>query len=117
MQPLIDGMQDDVPANRQAAVFGVGVAAHKGGAAWADFVAASIPALFAVTQRANARDDDDVYATENACASVAKILHFNAAKVADVQQVVGAWVDTLPVVNDEEAAPYAYGFLAQLIEQ
>lgn len=117
VQPLIDGMQDGVPANRQAAVYGVGVAAHKGGISWADFVAASIPTLFQVTQRQNAREDDDVYATENACASIAKILHFNGDKVPNVQDVVFAWVDTLPVVNDEEAAPYAYGFLAQLIDQ
>ena len=27
------------------------------------------------------------------------------------------WLDTMPVVNDEEAAPFAYGFLGQLIDQ
>ena len=117
IEPLINGMRDDVPANRQAAVYGVGVAAQKGGEAWADFVAASIPTLFEMTQRPNARDDDDVFATENACATIAKILCFNAGKVPNVQEVVNAWVDTLPVVNDDEAAPYAYSFLAQLIEQ
>lgn len=116
IQPLIAGMQDDVPANRQAAVYGVGVAAHKGGDAWSDFVAASIPTLFQVCRRPNARDEDDVYATENACAAIAKILHYNSSKVQNVQEVVTAWMDTLPVINDEEAAPYAYSFLAQLIE-
>lgn len=117
IQPLVDGMRDDVPANRQAAVYGVGVAAHKGGEAWSDFVGASLPTLFQVTQRPSARDDDDVFATENACASIAKILHYNSSKVANPQEVVAAWIDTLPVVNDEEAAPYAYSFLAQLIDQ
>ena len=117
VQPLVDGMRDDVPANRQAAAYGVGIAAHKGGPAWADFVAASIPSLFQDTQHAHARDDDHVYATENACASIAKVLHYNSSKVANVQEVIAAWVDTLPVVNDEEAAPYAYSFLAQLIQQ
>ncbi|KAF2175554.1 ARM repeat-containing protein [Zopfia rhizophila CBS 207.26] len=117
IQPLINGMQDDVPANRQAAVYGVGVAAHKGGEAWSEFVAASLQMLFQVTQRPNARDDDDVFATENACASIAKILHYNSQKVPNWQDVVHAWIDTLPVTNDEEAAPYAYSFLAQLIDQ
>jgi hypothetical protein len=37
--------------------------------------------------------------------------------VPNVPEVVNAWVDTLPVINDEEAAPYAYSFLAELIEQ
>jgi hypothetical protein len=117
MQPLIDGMQDDVPANRQAAVYGVGVAAHKGGEAWSDFAAGSLPMLFQVVQRPNSRADDDIFATENASAAIAKILQFNAAKVQNWQDVAAAWIDTLPITNDEEATPYAYSFLAQLIEQ
>ncbi|KAF7876501.1 hypothetical protein EAF04_001591 [Stromatinia cepivora] len=115
--PLIAGCQDAAPANRQAATYGIGVAAHKGGSQWTQFVGDAIGILFAATQIPNARGDDDVYATENACAAIAKILHFNASGVANQQEVVTAWIDTLPIVNDEEAAPYAYLFLAQLIEQ
>ncbi len=115
VQPLIDGMRDDAPANRQAACYGVGVAAQKGGDAWAEFAAHSLQILFQVTQRPNARSEDDAFATENACASIAKILHFNHSKVENVPDVIAAWIDTLPVVNDEEAAPYAYAFLGQLI--
>lgn len=115
--PLIAGCQDPAPANRQAATYGVGVAAHKGGSQWTQFVGGAIELLFRATQIPNARADDDVYATENACAAIAKILHFNASGVANQQQVVTAWIDTLPIVNDEEAAPYAYLFLTQLIEQ
>jgi len=37
--------------------------------------------------------------------------------VHNVQQVITQWIDTLPVTNDEEAAPYAYAYLAQLIDQ
>ncbi|ESZ96192.1 importin subunit beta-3 [Sclerotinia borealis F-4128] len=115
--PLIAGCQDPAPANRQAATYGIGVAAQKGGSQWTQFVGSAIKLLFDSTQIPNARGDDDVYATENACAAIAKILHFNASGVENQQQVVTAWIDTLPVVNDEEAAPYAYGFLSQLIEQ
>ena len=117
VEPLISGMRDNAPANRQAACYGVGVAAHKGGEAWADFVSGSLPILFEVTQRPNARSEDDAFATENACASIAKILHFNGSRVANLQEVVAGWIETLPVVNDEEAAPYAYSFLAELIDQ
>ncbi|KAF2433836.1 ARM repeat-containing protein [Tothia fuscella] len=116
VKPLVDGMRDDVAANRQAAVYGVGVAARFGGEAWAEFCAASLPVLFEATRRSNAREDDDVYATENACATIAKILHYSNSKVGNVGEVVTAWIDTLPVENDEEAAPYAYSFLAQLID-
>lgn len=116
-QPLADGMRDPVPANRQAACYGVGIAAQKGGAPWSDFVAESLPTLFGVCQLPNAREDDHIFATENSCASIAKILQSNASKVPNLQDVVAHWINTLPVVNDEEAAPYVYMFLAQLIEQ
>ncbi|KAM3086381.1 importin subunit beta-3 [Clarireedia jacksonii] len=117
MKPLIAGCQDPAPANRQAAAYGIGVAAQKGGPQWSQFVGGAIELLFNATQVPNARADDDVYATENACAAIAKVLHFNPTNVPNPQQVINAWIDTLPVVNDEEAAPYAYAFLSQLIEQ
>ena len=116
-QPLIDGMRDENPANRQAACYGVGIAAQKGGPSWSPFVIDSLQILFAVCQIPNGREDDHVFATENACASIAKILQTNAEKVPNLQDLVAHWITTLPVVNDEEAAPYAYMFLSQLIEQ
>jgi hypothetical protein len=117
MQPLAAGLQDQNAANRQAAAYGVGVAAQKGGQPWSDFVAASIPSLFQVTQIPQARTEEHVYATENASASIAKILHYNGAKVANAQEIVTNWINTLPIIYDEEAAPYAYSFIAQLIDQ
>ncbi|KAG6040769.1 hypothetical protein E4U41_007144 [Claviceps citrina] len=116
-QPLLDGCRDQSAAIRQAAAYGIGVAAHHGGAAWTQFLGGSLPYLFQVTQVLEARSDENVYATENACAAIAKILHFNGSSVGDTQAVIAQWVDTLPVVNDEEAAPYAYAYLAELIDQ
>jgi hypothetical protein len=117
IEPLVAGCRDLAPANRQAAAYGIGVAAHKGGQQWSQFLAPAVDLLFQVTQLPNARGDDDVYATENACAAIAKILHYNAAAIPNTQQVVVQWIDTLPVVNDEEAAPYAYAYLSELIDQ
>ncbi|KAM3548004.1 hypothetical protein MY1884_009355 [Beauveria asiatica] len=116
-QPLIDGCQNPSSAVRQAAAYGVGVAAHRGGAAWSQFLGGALPILFQATQISDARNDDNVYATENACASIAKILHYNASGVGDVQAVITQWIETLPITNDEEAAPYAYAYLAELIDQ
>jgi hypothetical protein len=49
--------------------------------------------------------------------AIAKILHYNAAAVPNTHQVIVQWIDTLPVVKDEEAAPYAYAYLSELIDQ
>lgn len=115
IQPLVNGCKDAAPANRQAAAYGIGIAAQKGGERWSEFLAGALGMLFDMTQLPNAREDDDVFATENACASIAKILHFNSSRVPNQQQVIAQWIDTLPVLNDEEAAPYAYGYLVELI--
>lgn len=118
MQPLQAGCTDSSPAIRQAAAYGIGVVAHKGGERWANFVSACLPALFQATQVPNARSEEEVYATENASAAIAKILHHNNARVADNRQaLINEWVNTLPVTNDEEAAPYAYAYLAELMDQ
>lgn len=116
MEPLIAGCRDPAPANRQAAAYGIGVAAHKGGPQWAQFLGPAVELLFQVTRVPNARGDDDVYATENACAAIAKVLHYQPNAVANQEQVITQWLDTLPVINDDEAAPYAYAFLTQLID-
>lgn len=116
-QPLLSACQDPSPAIRQAAAYGIGVAAHRGGAAWAQFLGGTIPFLFQATQVPDARNEENVYATENACAAIAKILHYNASAVQQVQDVTTQWVETLPVINDEEAAPYAYAFMAELINK
>ncbi|PON31128.1 hypothetical protein TGAM01_v200548 [Trichoderma gamsii] len=116
-QPLIDGCRDASAAIRQAAAYGIGVAAHRGGAAWSPFLGGSVPFLFQVTQVPEARNEDNVYATENACAAIAKILHYNSTSLEDVPTTINQWIDTLPVINDEEAAPYAYAYLAELIDR
>ncbi|KAI1175298.1 armadillo-type protein [Nemania sp. FL0916] len=114
---LLQGCKDPSAAIRQAAAYGIGTAAQHGGAPWSQFLASSLPSLFQVTQVPDAHGEEAVYATENACAAIAKILHFNKQSVESPQAVASQWVDTLPVTNDEEAAPYAYGYLVELIEQ
>jgi hypothetical protein len=116
-QPLIDGMRDEVPANRQAACYGVGIAAQKGGEPWRPFVCESVQTLLQVCAIPAAREDDHVYATENACASIAKILQRYSDSLPNKQEIIGHWIETLPVVNDDEAAPYAYMYLASLVDQ
>ncbi|KAK1753523.1 armadillo-type protein [Echria macrotheca] len=116
-QPLLHGCKDQSPAIRQAAAYGIGIAAHHGGPAWSAFLGGAIQVLFEALQFPDARSEDNVYATENACAAIAKVLHFNAAAVPSVDQVIAEWFKYLPITNDEEAAPYAYAYLAELIDK
>lgn len=116
-QPLLSGCQDSSPSIRQAAAYGIGVAAHKGGIQWAQFSSGTLPFLFQSAQITDARTDDHVYATENICAAVAKILHYNPSALQNVDVIISQWMETLPVINDEEAAPFAYAYLCELIDK
>ncbi|KAK9371995.1 armadillo-type protein [Lipomyces chichibuensis] len=117
LQPLATVLNDQNAALRQASAYGFGVAAQFGGEAFATIVASVVPHLFAIIGVPDARNEENVHATENASAAIAKILRFNGSQVANVDTVIDAWIQTLPIVNDEEAAPYAYSFLVDLIEQ
>jgi hypothetical protein len=116
-QPLLQGCRDASAAIRQAAAYGIGIAAHHGGPAWSTFVGGALPVLFEAMRVGEPRNEENVYATENACAAVAKILHFNASAVPQADEVIAEWIQYLPITNDEEAAPYAYAYLANLIDK
>ena len=73
--------------------------------------------LFQSIARSDAREDENVYATENACAAIAKIIHFNAGNIPNIESVINSWLDTLPITHDEEEAPHAYNILMDLVER
>ncbi|KAI9833848.1 MAG: hypothetical protein M1826_006371 [Phylliscum demangeonii] len=121
VDPIMTGLRSHAPGDRQAAAYGVGVAAQHGGEIWSAFVTACIPALFQAAARSPDPDEDNDHAcaAENACAAIAKIMLYNASQIMpnQIPSLAQHWVDTLPILQDAEVAPYAYSFLARLIEQ
>ncbi|KAK9477871.1 armadillo-type protein [Lipomyces japonicus] len=117
LQSIANALTDENANLRQAAAYGIGAAAQFGGETYSATVGQVIPTLFQVLSISDARSDDNVHATENVSAAIAKILKFNSGHVADRDNVIDAWITTLPIVNDEEAATYAYSFLVDLIEK
>ncbi|KAI8073867.1 armadillo-type protein [Gongronella butleri] len=116
VQPLLTSLSDNSTELRQAAAYGVGVWAQFGGPSYADACAAAIEPLFAMINQPESRTDDNVMATENAISAVAKICQYNASKLPNIDQVLSAWVDSLPIVNDETEATSVYTYLFTLLE-
>ena len=117
---LNSGMKDSNAANRQAACFGVGVAAQFGGAnsPWPAYAISCLPSLFDQFHGAD-KSEETRFAQENACAAIAKILMFcprAGASLPNAEAIADAWLDTLPISTDEEAAPWAYGYLGELVD-
>ncbi|KAI9141287.1 armadillo-type protein [Paraphysoderma sedebokerense] len=112
---LLDSILDPNQDVRQAACYGAGLAAMKGGDGFSDFCAAALPNLFRVLQGADARSETNVMASENAISAIAKICRYNHSKF-DVNSVIPSWIEALPIRNDQEEAEHVYGFLIELIK-
>lgn len=63
----------------------------------------------------NARDEECIYATENAISAITKICRFNNSCI-DVNAALQFWVEALPIVHEEQEAVTTYEFLIQLVE-
>ncbi|KAJ3166468.1 hypothetical protein HDU88_003336 [Geranomyces variabilis] len=102
---------------RQAAAYGVGVAAQFGGPTYHQPCAAAIPALFAAINAPQAREEESLTATENAISAVGKICKFvGAAGGFDLDQVITAWVAALPLTEDVDEAHFVYSYLMELVQ-
>ncbi|CAO3641141.1 unnamed protein product [Cunninghamella echinulata] len=115
LQAMLNGLADPTGEVRQASAYGIGVSAQFGGPQYADACAAALDPLFTIIKAPNARDEDNVMITENAISAVSKICQFNGSKI-DVNSVLSAWVDTLPITNDDQEAPIVYTYLLNLLE-
>ncbi|KAI7872213.1 armadillo-type protein [Spinellus fusiger] len=112
---VIAGLADTAFEVRQASAYGVGVWAQYGGPQYADVCAGALEPLFAMIKGPTAREEGDVYATENAISAIAKICKFNGSKT-NVDQALSAWFVTLPILHDDQEAPFVYTYLLDLLE-
>lgn len=101
---------------RQAASYAVGMAAQHGGNAYGDFCLACLEPIFKMASVPDARADDNIHATENSVSTLAKIFHSFGSSIPNLDALIHQWIDLLPVVQDEEAAPFAYTFLCHLMQ-
>lgn len=103
------------PSIRQAAAYTIGICAQYAPTCYADVCIPSLEALFQVVNIADAKSDENQTATENSSAAIAKILHsYNT--IPNVDTYIANWLQTLPVIVDEEAAAFTYRYLGYLMD-
>lgn len=113
---MIKALGDEYPEVRQAAAYGFGILAMKGGQAYAPHCARALEPLAACISRPDAKTTEEgISATENAVSAVAKILKHNASGI-DTQSVIPAFLSWLPVYNDSDEVPYVYEYFCDLVE-
>ncbi|ODV97107.1 hypothetical protein PACTADRAFT_74674 [Pachysolen tannophilus NRRL Y-2460] len=100
---------------RRATAYSVGVAAQHGGPNYRDFCLATLEPMFKMCSVLDAKAEENAAATENSVAAIAKICHSFGNTIPNFDVIVENWFKLLPVLQDDEAAPYAYNFLVELI--
>ncbi|SGZ53400.1 CIC11C00000004113 [Sungouiella intermedia] len=101
---------------RQAAAFAIGVAAQNGGETYAQICSTTLPTLFEIATFPDARADENLTATENCVASIAKICRANGASIPNLSEILHQWITLLPIIQDTDAATTSYEFLLDLIQ-
>lgn len=104
------------PSIRQAAAYTIGVCAQYAPSTYGDVCVSSLETLFQVVSIPDAKSDENQTATENASAAIAKILHSFGANIPNLDSHIANWLQTLPIIVDDEAAAFSYRFLSHLID-
>jgi len=116
LEPLLRHLVDEYPEIRQAASYGMGVLAMKGGVEFAHASARALQPLAEAINKPNVRETEEgLDAAENGISAVAKILKYNSSAF-DKSAVIQAFIGWLPVWQDADELPYIYDYFCDLVE-
>jgi importin-5 len=112
---MLQSLQSADADERQAAVYGLGVASRHG-----DHFLKVLPQVLqgigVLLSRPDAREPANVFATENGTSALGKIIQAQAAHV-NVGELLPQWLSFLPVSNDEEEAKVVNAQLCDFLER
>lgn len=104
------------PSIRQAASYLLGTCAQYAPNTYGEVCISLLDTLVQVVCIPDSKSEDNITATENTAAAIAKILHSFGANIPGIDSYISAWFKCFPIVQDEEAASFNYRFLANLID-
>lgn len=94
----------------------VGYAAQYGGSDYRDFCLSCLEPIFKMVSIPDSKADENIYGTESMIGAIAKICHAFSASIPNLDQVIQQWFNLLPAIQNEQAAPFIYYFLGELIK-
>ncbi|KAJ3394051.1 Importin-5 [Lobulomyces angularis] len=112
---VLSSLSDPVADVRQPACYALGLFAQFGGENYASVCIGHLKTLFAVINKPDSRNEENIVATENAISAIGKICCFFGNKF-QIGQVLQHWLQVLPILIDEQAAAPVYEFLLTLVE-
>jgi hypothetical protein len=113
---LVIAALSDTPNVRQPACYAIGLFALCGGIKYAPICIETLPKLFAIVHEDGARDEDNLYATDNAVSAIGKIC-FSFRGEFNSTPVIRKWVQELPILHDVTEGSFAVGKLLGLVKE
>lgn len=113
---LLEGCNDGSADVRQASVYGIGVCAEFGGAAFKPLVGDALARLNATISQPTSRSAENIMATDNAVSALGKICEHQRDNI-DGATVVPAWLGCLPLKGDLVEAKIVHEQLCKMVER
>eukprot|EP00897_Mesotaenium_endlicherianum_P006572 jgi/Mesen1/5943/ME000301S05074 len=107
---------DQTPDIRQAAVYGIGLCAQYGGAAFQPYLQDSVVRLLALVRDPDARSSQNEMATDNAVSALGKICEHQQGSY-DSGDVLAAYLGYLPLRGDTVEAKIVHAQLCSYVER
>lgn len=103
----------------QAASFGLGILSQSGPSQFAPFAQEAVNALFQVINAPGSRNpDDDIRCcvTENAIASIGRIVKHNAGNLSNASEAITVFARSMPLTNEVEEGPNAHDLFLSMVQ-
>jgi len=114
---MIEYTLDPFPAVRQAAAYGLGICAQYGGVVIKPYMPQILDILLKAINEPNARTEEMIPPTENAIASIGRIIQYQSDFLGDkLPQLTDFWVNSLPIEVDTVEAKQVHQQLCHFIK-
>ncbi|XP_009774428.1 uncharacterized protein LOC107769350 isoform X1 [Nicotiana tabacum] len=114
---LLDASNDESPAVRQCAFYGLVLYAEYGGSDFKPVVKEAISRINVVIMHFWARESENESAFDNAVYALGKIFQFHWENIDSSTQIIPVWLNCLPIKCDMAAAKYVHDLLCSMVER
>lgn len=117
---FVQAVQHQQPDVRQAAIYGIGVAAMKGSPEYNAILPDFVAPLIQLIEAPDAKSADNNLCTENAISAITKFMKYRPEclppALGGMDALIARWLNWLPIWDDAVETEHVYGYLCDLLE-
>ncbi|KAA3671582.1 importin-5, partial [Paragonimus westermani] len=117
---FVQAVHHQQPDVRQAAIYGIGVAAMHGGPEYNTILPDFVAPLIQLIEAPDSKSDENNLCTENAISTITKFMKYRpnclSPAISNVDALIGQWLGWLPIWDDAVETEHVFGYLCDLLE-